>query len=298
MTVEIILALLVLGVAVAVLGTAAVLRGAKLARVSRSLQAPAGSDVEYAAERAASRALAAEAKAELTAGDLASLVCLAGSGILRTNDQRVVVSANTAAHRLLGRPDGRLIGRSVMEVFADHNVEDLVIAAEGASPAERELTLREGARPTVVVRVARAPGGGSWIVLEDVSELRRLQRYRAEFLDNLSHELRTPLTNIRLLADTLERELADLDVEPKVRERVARIDVESGHLAQMVEEVLDLARMEDGTGHLVLAEVDVAALARDPNALVFHRQHDLGSHLHAAQSDGPPCWRELDRIVQ
>ena len=58
----------------------------------------------------------------------------------------------------------------------------------------------------LVVRARRSPVDGLWMVLEDVSELRRLQQIRAEFIDNLSHELRTPLTTVSLLAETLTRE--------------------------------------------------------------------------------------------
>ena len=56
-----------------------------------------------------------------------------------------------------------------------------------------------------VARRPRAPvarSRGVWIILEDVSELRRLQQIRTEFIDNLSHELRTPLTTVSLLAET------------------------------------------------------------------------------------------------
>ena len=63
-------------------------------------------------------------------------------------------------------------------------------AGSGQRRADRALERRA---PTVTVRARRSPVSGVWLVLEDVSELRRLQRIRAEFIDNLSHELRTPL---------------------------------------------------------------------------------------------------------
>ena len=94
----------------------------------------------------------------------------------------------------------------------------------------------------------RSPVSGVWIVLEDVTELRRLQQIRTEFVDNLSHELRTPLSTISLLAETLSRDAdaAGDAVPAKMRERIGKIEVETGHLAQMVNELLDLARIESG----------------------------------------------------
>ena len=83
-----------------------------------------------------------------------------------------------------------------------------------------------------------------------------------EFIDNLAHELRTPLTTIRLLTELLIGELEELDVPDKVRERVAKIDVETGHLVQMVNELLDLSRMEQAVTQLDIAEVSLPTIVR------------------------------------
>ena len=82
---------------------------------------------------------------------------------------------------------------------------------------------------------------------------------RAEFIGNLSHELRTPITNLSLLAESIARDADDLT--PRVRERVTRIEVEAGYLAQMVGELLDLATIESGQ-RLRFDDVDLAAVAR------------------------------------
>ena len=113
--------------------------------------------------------------------------------------------------------------------------------------------------PTLLARARRMPAGDAWLVLEDVSELRRLQRIRTEFIDNLSHELRTPLTTVSLLAETLA---ADADtLPPRAAERVAKIEVETGHLVQMVNELLDLSRIESGIATEALDDVDLGRLA-------------------------------------
>jgi two-component system phosphate regulon sensor histidine kinase PhoR len=98
-----------------------------------------------------------------------------------------------------------------------------------------------------------------------VSELRRLQQIRAEFVDNLSHELRTPLSTVSLLAETLTREAdaAGDGVPPKMRDRIAKIEVETGHLAQMVNELLDLARIESGGPLALIDAVDLARVVTE-----------------------------------
>jgi len=126
--------------------------------------------------------------------------------------------------------------------------------------ANGELTVRSAAGPTVTVRARRSPVSGVWLVMEDVSELRRLQRIRAEFIDNLSHELRTPITTISLLAETAAR---DAEAAPaRLRDKISKIEIETGHLTQMVNELLDLSRIESGTAQLLLDDVDMVRLAQ------------------------------------
>jgi two-component system phosphate regulon sensor histidine kinase PhoR len=181
------------------------------------------------------------------------------SGVIRLDDRHRVQVANRAAGRLLGARQADLIGRSAMEVFVDHRIEETMRAAQERGPASIETVI--GSR-TIVVRARRAPTGGSWATLEDVSELRRLQRIRTEFIDNLSHELRTPLTTIRLLTEALANDLQSADVAPRIRERILTIDVETGHLVQMVNELLDLSRIESGARESHLDQVDMPDVIR------------------------------------
>jgi two-component system phosphate regulon sensor histidine kinase PhoR len=117
-----------------------------------------------------------------------------------------------------------------------------------------------GDHPSLIVRVRPAATGGAWATLENVSELQRLRRIRSEFIDNLSHELRTPLANIRLLAEMLMHDLAEAEVPDRVRERAATIDIESGHLVQMINELLDLSRMEQTATQVRHDEVHLGPL--------------------------------------
>ena len=195
---------------------------------------------------------------EPLAADPAELDDVIPLGIVRFGDNRRVASANTRAHALLAVAPGRLVGRSVMETFLDARVETVVDAGAGST----ELRVGDGEPRTVVLRVIRPSSGGTVAILEDVTELRRLRQIRTEFVDNLSHELRTPLSTVSLLAETLAREAATADVPERMRERIAKIEVETGHLVQMVSELLDLARIEGGTQIVPEEDVDLVALAR------------------------------------
>ena len=151
----------------------------------------------------------------------------------------------------------------MIEIFQDTAVEAIAQAALDGRSATGEVAWAGPDGPKLVIRARRTPTGGLWIVVEDVSELRRLQQIRAEFIDNLSHELRTPLTTVSLLAETLARDAdaAGDAVPSKMRDRIGKIEVETGHLVQMVSELLDLSRIESGSTLGVVDLLDLGAVA-------------------------------------
>ncbi len=228
----------------------------------RSTDGDADADLPTLARRLRDRLAASEFELDQQVRNASYLADLMGVGILRLDESGRIDLANAAAHGLLRRPPRSLRGRTALEAFVDARVEDLIATAQrtGGSSGEYRLAGPDG--PILVIRARRSPLLGVWVVLEDVSELRRLQQIRTEFVDNLSHELRTPLSTVSLLAETLVREAETVgDVIPaKMRDRIAKIEVETGHLVQMVNELLDLARIEGG-GPLLLEEVDLGRVA-------------------------------------
>jgi two-component system phosphate regulon sensor histidine kinase PhoR len=246
-------------VALGSVGAAALLLAVGLQRGGAPRAARAGARAAPDAAQARARAAAAEERATAAARDVGVLVDLVGIGVMRVAEDLTVVTANETAARLLARSAAGLPGRSVMEASTDHRLEEIVRTALWTGAAAGELTIRTTDAPTLLVRARRTPGGDAWLVLEDVSELRRLQRIRTEFIDNLAHELRTPLTTVSLLAETLALDAAQLP--PRTAERIAKIEVETGHLVQMVNELLDLSKIESGSAALVLHDVDLARLA-------------------------------------
>jgi two-component system phosphate regulon sensor histidine kinase PhoR len=216
-------------------------------------------DLSARIRRLQERLTASEFELDQQVRNASYLADLMGVGILRLDDDLRVELANQAAHVLLGRAPGSVTGRSAMEAFVDARIEDTILAAHDTGAASGEYRLRGADGPVVIVRARRSPVRGVWVVLDDVSELRRLQQIRAEFVDNLSHELRTPLSTVSLLAETLSRDAdaAGEGVSPKMRDRIAKIEVETGHLVQMVNELLDLARIEGGGSLALRDDVDL-----------------------------------------
>ena len=238
-------------------------------------------DVAEGVRRLRRRAEAAEYALAQRLRDLAYLADLIGVGVVRLTDELRVEVANTAAHVFLERKPGDMLGRTAMEALGDHRIEALAREAAERGTASGEIALHEPDGPTLVIRARRSPILGIWLVLEDVAELRRLQRIRTEFIDNLSHELRTPITTVGLLAETLARdaEAAGDGVPARMRERISKLEVETGNIAQMVAELLDLARIESGGRQLHLDDIDLGRVATESVERLRSFAERQGIHL-------------------
>jgi two-component system phosphate regulon sensor histidine kinase PhoR len=193
------------------------------------------------------------------------LIDALAQGVVSVDRGLRIVAANSAAHGFLGRAQGALIGRSLIEAFLDVQIETIARGAMDAGSASGEIGRTEAEGRRLLVRARRSSSGGAWLVLEDVSELRRLQQIRTEFIDNLSHELRTPLTTVSLLAETLTRDAdsAGEAIPAKMRDRIGKIEVETGHLVQMVSELLDLSRIESGGTIQAVDRIDLGQVAHE-----------------------------------
>jgi two-component system phosphate regulon sensor histidine kinase PhoR len=223
-----------------------------------------------------------------------------GVGLLVISEG-VVTTANESAHRLLGERAGTLIGKTTMEAFVDHRVEEAVIEAAGGVDGELELSTTTEPVRTIEARARDAGEGAVEVLLVDVSELRRLRRIRTQFIDNLSHELRTPIATVRLLTESLERELDRTSASGRVRDTVAKIDVETAQLAQMVDELVDLSAIEQGEARLKLLKIDLATVVDRTVERLAPYARQRGVHVNA-EASGVPGHRtvlaDADRLGQ
>ncbi len=99
---------------------------------------------------------------------------------------------------------------------------------------------------------------GSLLLAQDLTQVRRLETVRRDFISNVSHELRTPLASLKALTETLQNgALTDVEAGPRFLER---IHTEVDSLTQMAQELLDLSRIESGQVELNFAPVSIKRL--------------------------------------
>src|SRR5262249_39489030 len=127
--------------------------------------------------------------------------------------------------------------------------------------------------------------------------LKELDRLKDDFVSTVSHELRTPLTSIRSLSEILQD---NPDLEPeKRREFLAIVVKESERLTRLINEVLDLSKIESGALEWHMADVDLAELARDAVAATSQLFRGRGVRLELALPDAAPTvWADRDRLMQ
>ena len=177
-------------------------------------------------------------------------------GVLAADRRGIVVSTNAAARRLLGYGESESLP-PLGELFHDRPHRTLMRdVLAGAVVEGRELDLGDR---TVVVSARPLKDGGTLLVLSDVTDLRRLETIRRDFVANVSHELKTPLTAIAGYAETLTAEASGSQAVG-----FAQTIVENARRMQrLVDDLLDLSRIESGGWRPEPRSVGVEAAARE-----------------------------------
>jgi two-component system phosphate regulon sensor histidine kinase PhoR len=177
-------------------------------------------------------------------------------------DERVLL-ANPGLRELFPAPAAPE-GRPLLEAVRHTEVVDALRSAlRNGESQVREATIGPAPerRVRLHVRPFSQPGGrpGAVAVFHDVTELRRGESIRRDFVANASHELKTPLTAIRGFAERL----ADAPpADPRTAQAVEVILANAKRLDALVEDLLELSRIEGGSAPLRLEAVDAAELAR------------------------------------
>lgn len=193
--------------------------------------------------------------------ELAYLIDSVGEGILQVDAEGRIVRANRTAREMLSLPD-RIENRPLSTLVRHGELLGLLDGALRGVPVEPiELAIDDRLILVVAHRLAGRALPGAVAILVDLTQLRRLEVVRRDFVANASHELKTPLTSIRGYAETL---LADRSLPEELRQDFLRtIHDNAARLHRLVEDLLDLSRLESGGWRPDLRSVDVAEVATE-----------------------------------
>ena len=185
-------------------------------------------------------------------------------GVLLLDGAGRLLIANPAARSWFGLPDDLRPGLPLKRVLGVPQVSALAEqAAEARAPVVGNLTLVFPEPRTLALRAFpladRGPTGRIVVTMSDITQRRRLEVLRRDFVANASHELKTPVAAVRALAETLLTALPD---DPEAGRRFAeRIGREAERLDLLTRDLLDLSRVERGA--LDVEPVDLVGLVKE-----------------------------------
>ncbi|MBI5287524.1 MAG: PAS domain-containing protein [Chloroflexi bacterium] len=175
-----------------------------------------------------------------------------------------VVYLNDAARHLFPTMGDDATGRPFIQVVRDHDLNELVIAAARSGERSVRVVAYGQAQRWLQATAVPIEGAGRWAALSvfhDLTEVRRMEGMRRDFISNVSHELRTPLAGIRAAAETLQE--GALEDPEAAQEFLGHIQRETDRMTQLVEELLELSRIESGAAPMHFAQIDASALITD-----------------------------------
>jgi two-component system sensor histidine kinase SenX3 len=157
-----------------------------------------------------------------------------------------VVIAGPSGRVHYRNPAAGVFAGSHAGLLVDDTVEKLINGALEGREERQNVDLYGPPRVAVVVSASPLPGGGAMVTIEDVSERRRVDAVRTDFVANISHELKTPVGALAVLAETLS-DASDDDMDSEMVRRIAGRMVEESHrVARTIDDLMELSRIELG----------------------------------------------------
>ena len=279
-------ALLALGVAVVISLWAAQLTSRKLLDLAQAARRLAGGDLtartritgydeidavgqalDQLAESLASSLGELRDERDLLTGILSSM----NEGVLVVGaDGRIVLTNPALRAMLLIGQDA--LGKSVLQAVRNADLKQVLEGAGAGRQSEAEVDLAGLLPRRVLVRAVPLQGtqGGVLAVFVDVTELRRLEAVRRDFVANASHELRSPLTTVRAAAETLRT----VEDDPKAASRfIGLIERNAERLEHLIDDLLELSRIESREVNLEIEPLELTSVV----------ERTLLQHAHRAQ---------------
>ncbi len=218
-------------------------------------------------------------------------------GLLAVDHRGIVLLANDAllrSHNLAGST-----GTHYLEVFRQAEIGaliDQVLTSGERRTAEIDLAGTGRSFVLVGVPFPASPGEahGAVITFNDVSERRRVDRIRRDFVANASHELRTPLTSIRGFVEALED--GGLEESDTAKRFLSRIRANADRMASLVDDLLELSRLESGAQPPSLEPLDCAAVVADVVTSFAKIAARKSISLDADEAEVPRVLGDSDRL--
>jgi two-component system phosphate regulon sensor histidine kinase PhoR len=199
--------------------------------------------------------------------------------VVAVDENAEVVFANTAARQSFGSAEEPIVGNPLAWIFPDEQIVEALRASRDEQVRKTQLVERPG-KQYYQVTTAPIQESGNWrsiAVFHDVTDVHRVEAVRRDFVANVSHELRTPLAAVKSVIETLQA--GALEEPEMARDFLERADNEVDRMVRMVEELLELSRIESGEAPMEERSVDVGLVVADAVTRLESQAHKQGLRL-------------------
>jgi PAS domain S-box-containing protein len=175
---------------------------------------------------------------------LAAVIGSTSDAVIMLNDSGVVLLANPAVGAMLGLAADAMVGQRLVDVPGHEPLRRLF---EAHGPSTVEMPLRDGRTAQASLVAVVTPYGetvGVAAILRDVTLFKHLDQMKNDFVNTVSHDLKNPISVIDGTAEVLSWSVPD----PRLQRRIERIRVEARYMAELVNDLLDLGKIEAGLG--------------------------------------------------
>ncbi|KDN57225.1 two-component system histidine kinase PnpS [Exiguobacterium sp. AB2] len=233
---------------------------------------------------------------------LESLIEYMGAGLLLV-DERGIVTLVNRSYRDMFQYDELMIGQFYHGILPSPDVETLIEDVYlTEEPHRRQLSIRTGFNQRTYM-VSAAPIfsdtgmlRGTTLLFNDISELKRLEKMRKDFVANVSHELKTPLTSIRGFSETL---LDGAKEVPELRDQFLDIiQKEATRMQMLVEDLLELSRLEREDFHLEFVPVELNQLVEEVTLVLSQKAERKSIQLETRHDGEVMLQADMNRIKQ
>ena len=190
---------------------------------------------------------------------MAAVVSTMGDGVIIVDSESRVNMVNKAAEAMFRLSENESLGNTFIEVVHDHELDEVL--RKCLKTREQQTGLVETESGKQFLRVIATPlWSGSLVLLQDLTQIRRLETVRRNFISNISHELRTPITSLKILTETIQG--GAIEDRAVAQDFLNKINTETDRLAQMVDALAELSHIESGEVSLKLEPVVMGEIAQ------------------------------------
>ena len=221
-------------------------------------------------------------------------------GVIIADAENNIQLINPAALSMFQLKETEVLGQSLVLSIRQYQLDELVALCRKTARTQTtilEIPSRQQYLQATVTQLGEALPGNMLLIFQNLTRLRRLETVRQDFISNISHELRTPLASLKALTDTLHE--GALDDPPAAKRFLDRMETEIDAITQMVEELLELSRIESGRVPINLSPTPALELIEQAVERLAEQAERAGVAIEILCSENiPDVNADSKRLVQ